>query len=431
MQCFCTINTNTNIFICLQYWMNEKSVKWILQKKQITNDQFIFEIILITNKYSNSANLSKTLKNYIMTFNNDTMINNKCNIYNIKTYYINSDTVFLKYLLNFIDINNLKNLTNTFESETLKIYKYSQKNIIEQLKNTFLEKNQTKNKNKDVHNTNNTNNTNLKEIFNCKDQNKKKDDLKCNYCKKDFSKLSNVKRHEKNCKQNLNNNNLLIKIQSLETELKLREELEKKNEHIIKLLEKEKEIEYINITNTSNNLNVIVNNNFTNSKKDKLNLFFENTIDIDTFIDKYQNDPRYKLTEEETKCLLEITEANGYISFANGVFYFLKNKYKLQLEDLTKTKLDNNDMFVLPFVNGDGNCRNHYEKKPEEWAIISSTDKIKKIISISKDQIYNHHNKPIFICGRDTVSTVNTLLRNSDYKSVISDTDTNMIKKIK
>ena len=375
-----------------------------------------------------------------MTFNNDTMINNKCNIYNIKTYYINSDKNFIKYLLNFIDINNLKNLTNTFETDSLKIYKYSQKNIIEQLKNTFLEKNQTKNKNKELNNTNNNNvinnnntNNNLKEIFNYKDQSqsKKKDDLKCNYCKKDFSKLSNVKRHEKNCKQNLNNNNLLIKIQSLETELKLREELEKKNEHIIKLLEKEKEIEYINITNTSNNLNVIVNNNFTNSKKDKLNLFFENTIDIDTFIDKYQNDPRYKLTEEETKCLLEITEANGYISFANGVFYFLKNKYKLQLEDLTKTKLDNNDMFVLPFINGDGNCRNHYEKKPEEWAIISSTDKIKKIISISKDQIYNHHNKPIFICGRDTVSTVNTLLRNSDYKSVISDTDIDMIKKLK
>ncbi len=415
MQCFCKIETNSNIFICLQYWMNEKSVKWMLQKKEITSDKYIFEIILITNKYSNSANLSKTLKNYIMTFNNDSMINNKCHIYDIKTYYINSDTVFMKYLLNFIDINNLKNLTDKFETETLKIYKYSQKNIIEQLKNTFLEKNQTKNKNKET-----------------KEQNKKKDNLKCNYCKKDFSKLSNVKRHEKICKQNLNNNNLLIKIHSLETELKLREELEKKNEHIIKLLEKEKEkeIEYINITNTSNNLNVIVNNNFTNhnanSKKDKLNLFFENTIDIDTFIDKYQNDPRYKLTEEETKCLLEITEANGYISFANGVFYFLKNKYKLQLEDLTKTKLDNNAMFVLPFVNGDGNCRNHYEKKPEEWAIISSTDKIKKIISISKDQIYNHHNKPIFICGRDTVSTVNTLLRNSDYKSVISDSD--MIK---
>lgn len=426
MQCFCRIETNTNIFICLQYWMNEKSIKWIIQKKQINENKFIFEIILITNKYSNSANLSKTLKNYIMTFNNDTMINNKCHIYNIKTNYINSDKVFIKYLLNFIDINNLKNLNNTFESETLKIYKYSQKNIIEQLKNTYLEKNQTKSKTIDTNNKEINNNSKEEPI-------KKKDHLKCNYCKKDFSKLSNVKRHEKICKQNLNNNNLLIKIQSLETELKLRKELEKKNEHIIKLLEKEKEIEYINITNTSNNLNVIVNNNFTNTntnnnntKKDKLNLFFENTIDIDTFIDKYQNDPRYKLTEEETKCLLEITEENGYISFANGIFYFLKNKYKLQLEDLTKTKLDNNAIFVLPFVNGDGNCRNHYEKKPEEWTIISSTDKIKKIISISKDQIYNHHNKPIFICGRDTVSTVNTLLRNSDYKSVISDAD--MIK---
>ena len=47
MQCFCTIDTNTNIFICLQYWMNEKSVKWMLQKKQINEEKYVFEIIIL------------------------------------------------------------------------------------------------------------------------------------------------------------------------------------------------------------------------------------------------------------------------------------------------------------------------------------------------------------------------------------------------
>ena len=52
-------------------------------------------------------------------------------------------------------------------------------------------------------------------------------------------------------------------------------------------------------------------------------------------------------------------------------------------------------------------------------SLVKSTDKIKKIISISDQQIFKHHNKNIYYSKKRGHSTViNIFLKKSDYTEV-------------
>ena len=302
---------------------------------------------------------------------------------------------------------------------------------------------------------------------------------KCEYCNKEFNLYYNCNRHQKlYCQKNKNlendKNNKKIKTKLNEKENKLLEreskildienELNKKKNELIeiesKLLKKENELikkdneilkkekqnekkiksilkkenkllkKYNTTTNnttnntTTNNTNCIqinTNINIINpinliTKKDKLNHYLSNIIDIDTFIKNYETNQKYQLTYEESKLLLENTESNGYKSFANGLSHYINNKYNLQMIDLLG--IDLNKQHILPFINNDLNCRSHLEKIPESWEITNMNDKIKQIIVISNKQIYNHHQKRCIFTETEGKSIVNILLRKSNYKNI-------------
>ena len=243
-----------------------------------------------------------------------------------------------------------------------------------------------------------------------------------------------------------NNNDLLSELvlenHILKTEMKYKDiiaNMAKEKELALQKLESQQEIIKIMQNNAVphvafNQLNQIgINNNHINimnyngklhSKKDKLNLYFNNTIDFDTFIEKYKQDSRYQLTFEETRVLLENAEHSGINSYGHGLYTYLKKKC------LQMTELPNNtpDEIIMPFVNTDSNLRSHYEMtKDGGWSRITSDDKIKKLVVISNDHIYTHHKKFIPLTSRQKQSVTNILLRKSDFKLA----ELNFIEKIK
>jgi hypothetical protein len=172
-----------------------------------------------------------------------------------------------------------------------------------------------------------------------------------------------------------------------------------------------------NVNNVQNNVNVQINNTYI-SKKDKLNSYYKDMIDIDTFTDNYKNNTKYHLTKDEAKVLLENSENMGIPTYGEGLYTYLKKKYCLQLEDLTGKEVKHYES-ILPFINNDTNLRSHYELTKDGWSLVKTNDKIKKIVNISDQQIFEHHNK--FICysskkGKNTV--VNIFLRKSDYSNI-------------
>lgn len=148
------------------------------------------------------------------------------------------------------------------------------------------------------------------------------------------------------------------------------------------------------------------------TKKDRLNMYFGNTIDIDTFTENYKTKPEYQLTFEETRILLENAEQSGIASYGYGLFNYLQKKYQLQVEDLSGEKID---MEIMPFISADSNLRRHYEKTPLGWMSVNTDEKLKKLVIISNDQVYKHHKKFIKMSSRQKQTAANSLLKRSDY----------------
>ena len=74
---------------------------------------------------------------------------------------------------------------------------------------------------------------------------------------------------------------------------------------------------------------------------------------------------------------------------------------------------------VLPFISNDINLRAHYEKSLDGgWVLVKSIDKIKKIFTISDNQILNHHSRAIPYSKKWRKPIFNILLRKSDYLSI-------------
>jgi hypothetical protein len=141
-------------------------------------------------------------------------------------------------------------------------------------------------------------------------------------------------------------------------------------------------------------------------------------IDIDTFISNYKDNKKYHLTKDESQVLLENSQHLGIEGYSSGLFTCIKKKYCKQLQDLDLVGDDKKYYEIsLPFITTDTRCRTHYElTKNDGWKLSPSNDKIKSIVSISDQQIYNHMNR--FICysakrGKNTV--INVFLRKSYY----------------
>ncbi len=398
-------NINDVIYDLFKSWLNKQFDKWLLK---INGSEII--CICNTTKYARLNNSTHSFVNYINKINN--------NNYDLKDVFklkkiIKNETIFSEYLQ--------KNFNVELINIELKGY---DKNYINSL---FL---------------------------------KEKEKITCLYCNKEFKLTFVCNRHQKfNCKQNkdiiviskskknkitnnndlqnnnIPNNDLLNKIRN-ELKMEILNELKNENKNkdsIIenKLDELKDEIKEFTKNLSNNNINNInintINNNTINNntininlktKIDKLNFFCKDTIDIDTFIKNFETNTKYHLTKDEALILLDNIEGYGINAYGDGLLYYLKNKYCLQLADLTGDEQEIKDC-VLPFISNDVNLRAHYEKSLDGgWVLVKSIDKIRKILNISDNQIFNHHHKPIFYSKKGKKPICNILLRKSDYMTI-------------
>ena len=423
-------NLKNRINIWLEYKSNKKrSNKWIIKYDIVDEDNSLCFMIYSTDNYSNSGNLTKSICSYVFGSKQRNISPDGFN-YLVETFQLSCDLDFYKKIMKYFLASPIPEIYNPNIFDNITFFKYSKKRVYTTLI-TQQHINDTKNE-ADSQLDNELNNESSSDSENDSDNEKqKKLNLQCSFCIKSFSYSSSAKRHEKKCINNPDRS--ILKIKELEI-TNLKNELEK-TKQLLDLKKYEsipsKTTETINtstnivngnITNIINTINVtnniVLNNNM--SKMEKLNFYCKDTIDFDTFLDKYQNDPKYKLTFEETKILLENSEMNGYRSFINDLSFYLKKKYKLQFEDFSNNtdKICTSDASILPFINNDVNYRTHYEKFLEEWKVCSMDAKIKKLIAISNNHIYEHHNKLVLLCNRENKSVVNGLLKNSSFEIV-------------
>ena len=167
-----------------------------------------------------------------------------------------------------------------------------------------------------------------------------------------------------------------------------------------------------------NQINVTGGNNQFISKAETLNMYFKNVIDIDTFTENLKNG--YGLTSEDTKSILDGYKMSGIKSYVPNVCYYLKKSYTKQYKAIYGRDPEPEEI-LLPFVISDSGLRQHYEKTIEDWQSTTSNENIKKIIVISNDQIYQHHNQMIPMSALDKVIILNGMLRINNYNTIVSD----------
>jgi hypothetical protein len=276
--------------------------------------------------------------------------------------------------------------------------------------------------------------TNILEIKNCVD------------CGKKFRHSSSYYRHLKTCNGIKSNSSgylteysteyltdqhelleLMHENEKLKLEMKYQSQLAQKDVEKLKL-ELEMQEALINInqqkktsvpdmscqTNTNNYqdiININGDNNTLLTKKDTMNFYFGQTIDIDTFIKNFET--KYPLTQEETRTLAENYQHSGIKSYGPGLLCYLKKNYKRQIKDITGQEPD--DDVVMPFLSSDGTLRTHLEKASEGWKIVKDITKIDRIIIVSNDYIYNYHTTHLPIGSKERKIVSNSMLRNSTY----------------
>ncbi len=382
----------------LRYWLIDHCQKWIISFSKPN-----IYVILSENMYNTIDKTKRSFKSYIISHymknNNDDI-----KIYKdwIKMKTIDSDEKLILMLKNyFIKSNNVDDI----KFDNMEMKGYTNNYIITLLQNNNLKTS-----------SNIKNNQEIDPIINNYGK-------FCYFCSKEFNKNFNKKRHEKICKKNktINSNDIETIIEN-KVKTTINDNMDAFIEKLSNKINNECFNNTINNNTINSNINIQINNNNKYiSKKDKLNHYLKNMIDLDTFTNNYKNDPKYHLTKDESLILLENSENLGLPSYGDGLYTYLKKKYCLQLEDLTGLKQKHNDS-VLPFISNDTNLRSHYELTKNGWILIKSTDNIKKLLNISDEQIYKHHNKFIYYPtkkGKNTI--VNIFLRKSDYSKIDSE----------
>jgi hypothetical protein len=265
----------------------------------------------------------------------------------------------------------------------------------------------------------------------------------CINCKKAYKYQSGLSRHYKICNFQINSiENARIKADSLITI----EKLKCKNKLKLKDLEKELELKALEnkhlksqIVNNNSQTNITVNNNVKISKLQYLNNNFSNVIDINTFIDNYKN--KYGLTNDQTKILLENYQSDGINACISAMVYYLKKSAVQQYKELNglDIKMEN---IILPFLLSDKSLREHFEKSVNgKWDKTTMCDNIKRLVTITNDQVYKHHQQFMDINGPQRKRIINGILKASCYSVLthISDpyvykciegTDTNIINDV-
>jgi hypothetical protein len=278
----------------------------------------------------------------------------------------------------------------------------------------------------------------------------------CIFCNKEYKFRNNLSRHQKTCKpsneienynSNITNNDYVLMIERLKYDNELsKKELEKlkydtelnkkefQKQLKIKELEKELELQKLEnkhlksqiVNNTNSQTNITVNNNVKISKLQYLNTNFSNVIDINTFIDNYKN--KYGLTNDQTKILLENYQSDGINACISAMVYYLKKSAAQQYKELNglDIKMEN---IILPFLLSDKSLREHFEKSVNgKWDKTTMCDNIKRLVTITNDQIYKHHNQFMDINGPQRKRIINGILKASCYSVLSQISEPNLYK---
>ncbi len=240
--------------------------------------------------------------------------------------------------------------------------------------------------------------------------------LICRKCNKPYKYISAFNRHVNSCLLNLNNfNESKDELARIRKEYEYQLEIQKLK---FELSKKEIEAKTLQITNSgnnnnNNNNNTIINNNVKISKIHFLNINFGNVIDIDTFIDNYKD--KFGLTNDQTKTLLDNYHDGGVNSCINSLVYYLKKSAIQQYKELKGADLEM-DNVILPFLLSDKCLRDHFEKSVNShWDKTTMMGNIKKILSITNDQVFKHHNEHMLFNDHQKKRLINGILKASAY----------------
>lgn len=260
--------------------------------------------------------------------------------------------------------------------------------------------------NKKFHNTHNPHSTQINSNNSSKITQTKKKIYNCSFCNKILSRIDNLKRHEKSCKDT-NKPNIEIQLQLSQKEneiLKLKLKIEKSNKMHPKSFKKLNNMLINNALMNSNNIN---SNNSVNNYN-ILSLGNENIPEVLSLIDKK------KIMNAKYLCLekmVEIAHCGNYNQFKNIVITNLKDNIAYRFDQtkgyfLTTTKND-----VLNDI-----INNRITDIEEIYDELSTTNKIneetKNLITKFLEKIQNEDTK--FVDENENITYDN-------YKSYKSD----------
>ena len=251
----------------------------------------------------------------------------------------------------------------------------------------------------------------------------------CSPCNKYYKHQSGFSRHKKLCilkNSDENYKNVYdyeLEIEKIKTKHEYQLKLEQiKNEFAIEKLKLDNEIskkelenkhlQLQQINNTNNTMNNYINN-VRISKVQYLNVNFGNVIDINTFIDNYKD--KFGLTNQQTLTLLENYQSDGINSCITTLVHYLKKSAVQQYKELKGKDISIEDI-ILPFLLSDKSLREHFEKTINgKWDKTTMVENIKKIISITNNQVFSHHNKFLNFTANQRKRIINGVLKASGY----------------
>ncbi len=228
----------------------------------------------------------------------------------------------------------------------------------------------------------------------------------CNYCNKKYTSKTYYNKHESKCQFDNTDNIELIKF---------------KYEHQLEIEKlKNKNLEMIIAQKNNNTVNNTVNNNINQqnniTKIQNLNLNFGDVIDINTFIENYKN--QYGLTNKQTETLLDNYKNGGINSCITTLVYYLKESAIQQYKHIKGKDIPRADI-ILPFILSDQSIRSHFEKNDKgQWDKTIMLDNIKKIVGITDDHVYKHHNTYLQLNDQHKRQLINGVLKASDYSKL-------------